>query len=437
MANFQSEILDAKFILDMKDQPENYNLLNSVLNLEESPMAEMNTVFRNVTDKVAMEWLDLMDFKEEQNAEENSPEIDRERKKKHNRIERARRLFIDAKIRELEFLLPKTNENFHELAKDIKHNKGGILGASVDYLRILKYDQIKKQEIEERCNIQDLQNRKLMMKLQEYEREMKSYGIPVKEVTVEVFQDQNDLNGTVGVTKRCSTTVDSLKTSEQIDDLMDDDMHPVCRNDPMFFNLDSSKSSSSLSTLSRCSSPEYIEDSGESVTSEQKKTPRKEKRKVKKHSYKNKPAVNTNPRIPVISKPHNFKQRFNPNLKHQIPKTPNNEFSTSSSSSMVFPLPQGLSQLTNQENLIRSSLKPSSFQLATSPSSSSEDEQHWSNVMFDKKVKCEENVKNPSQPPRPLSVIRKIVSANEGAISDETIGSDKPLKRKVILQERI
>ena len=58
-----------------------------MLNLEESPMAEMNTVFRNVTDKVAMEWLDLMDFKEEQNAEENSPEIDRERKKKHNRSE--------------------------------------------------------------------------------------------------------------------------------------------------------------------------------------------------------------------------------------------------------------------------------------------------------------------------------------------------------------
>ena len=33
---------------------------------------------------------------------------------------------------------------------------------------------------------------------------MKSYGIPVKQVTVEDFQDQNDLNGTVGVTKVCT-----------------------------------------------------------------------------------------------------------------------------------------------------------------------------------------------------------------------------------------
>ena len=40
--------------------------------------------------------------------------------------------------------------------------------------------------------------------IKEYEREMKSYGIPVKQVTVEDFQDQNDLNGTVGVTKVCT-----------------------------------------------------------------------------------------------------------------------------------------------------------------------------------------------------------------------------------------
>ena len=55
---------------------------------------------------------------------------------------------------------------YHELAKDIKYNKGGILKAAVSYLRILKSDQIKKQKLEEKCRIQDLQKRKLMMKLQ-------------------------------------------------------------------------------------------------------------------------------------------------------------------------------------------------------------------------------------------------------------------------------
>ena len=81
------------------------------------------------------------------------------------------------------------------MAKGIKYNKGGILRASVAYLRILKSDQIKKQEIEEQYQIQELQIEKLMKKLvvcwlfvyifpfnsifKEYEREMKSYGIPV------------------------------------------------------------------------------------------------------------------------------------------------------------------------------------------------------------------------------------------------------------------
>ena len=55
---------------------------------------------------------------------------------------------------------------YHELTKDIKHNKGGILRAAVAYLRSLKTDQIKKQRIEAKCRIQDLQKRKMMMKLQ-------------------------------------------------------------------------------------------------------------------------------------------------------------------------------------------------------------------------------------------------------------------------------
>ena len=44
--------------------------------------------------------------------------------------------------------------SYYELAKDIKHNKGGILRASVIYVRILKSDLLKKQRLEEICNNQ-------------------------------------------------------------------------------------------------------------------------------------------------------------------------------------------------------------------------------------------------------------------------------------------
>ena len=46
---------------------------------------------------------------------------------------------------------------YHELAKDIKHNKGGILRATVTYVKILKSDQLKKQRLEEICRLQQEQ----------------------------------------------------------------------------------------------------------------------------------------------------------------------------------------------------------------------------------------------------------------------------------------
>ena len=58
------------------------------------------------------------------------------------------------------------DSRYHELAKDIKYNKGGILKAAVSYLRILKSDQIKKQKFEDKCRAQEIQKRKLIMKIQ-------------------------------------------------------------------------------------------------------------------------------------------------------------------------------------------------------------------------------------------------------------------------------
>ena len=57
-------------------------------------------------------------------------------------------------------------KRFHELAKDIKYNKGGILAATVSYLKMLKMDQIRKNHLEEEVRAQALQNRKLLNKIQ-------------------------------------------------------------------------------------------------------------------------------------------------------------------------------------------------------------------------------------------------------------------------------
>lgn len=55
--------------------------------------------------------------------------------------------------------------SYHELAKDIKHNKGGILRASVTFVKILKSDQLKKQRLEEICRLQHEQLGAVMDKI--------------------------------------------------------------------------------------------------------------------------------------------------------------------------------------------------------------------------------------------------------------------------------
>lgn len=454
MPNFHSGLYDPKYLYDLQDHSDTYHLLSSLLNFEENTKRTSDVVSENAIDKDAMEWLDLVDFKEEPKYDDDrsNPEQDKERKRKHNQIERARRLFIDAKIRELEFLLPKGNEAYHELAKDIKHNKGGILRAAVAYLRILKADQIKKQKFEEKCKIQKLQKKKLKLKLQEYEREMKSYGIPVKEFSVDDISDVEDLTETKNNynTEELTTGKDQVKTFEQLDDLMDDDSHPLPRNDPMFSSLDCDVSPVSP-TLSRCSSTESIE-SNESMNYHQNNLQQKEKRKIKRHQSVTKPRLelNNTPRIPVVSRPYHFKPRFNlslPIAPHKVTK----QFLPSDTSSMVFPLPQGLSQLADssdifeaEETEIAEKVKVTNNEtgfLFRSSSSSSEDEQGFSSIILDQQDENTELELSPTTHSIPLSVIRKTVSKVHGDTTfkesvDENV-CDKPCKRKIILQERV
>lgn len=54
-------------------------------------------------------------------------------------VERRRRFNINDRIKELGTLLPKTNDPFYEVIRDVRPNKGTILKSSVDYIKCLRF----------------------------------------------------------------------------------------------------------------------------------------------------------------------------------------------------------------------------------------------------------------------------------------------------------
>lgn len=125
----------------------------------------------------------MFDFlvKEEPLGEDDLRALQKDRQKKdnHNMIERRRRFNINDRIKELGTLLPKQNEQYYDIVRDVRQNKGSILKASVDYIKILKREKERKIYIEEKCKKHEQINRKLLIKLQEYEQRMAECGLPV------------------------------------------------------------------------------------------------------------------------------------------------------------------------------------------------------------------------------------------------------------------
>ncbi|CAF0954804.1 unnamed protein product [Adineta steineri] len=98
---------------------------------------------------------------------------DRQKKDNHNMIERRRRFNINDRIKELGTLLPKGTD------LDLKQNKGTILRASVDYIKILRrqYDNISL--VEEKCQLLNEHNLQLLERVRELEKKCLINGIPV------------------------------------------------------------------------------------------------------------------------------------------------------------------------------------------------------------------------------------------------------------------
>nr|XP_022299066.1 microphthalmia-associated transcription factor-like isoform X3 [Crassostrea virginica] len=96
---------------------------------------------------------------------------DRQKKDNHNMIERRRRFNINDRIKELGTLLPKSTD------PDMRQNKGTILKASVEYIRRLKKDQDRLKMMEARQRQLEMNNRKMLLRMQQMELIMKSQGM--------------------------------------------------------------------------------------------------------------------------------------------------------------------------------------------------------------------------------------------------------------------
>ena len=95
-------------------------------------------------------------------------------------------------------LLPKHNDQYYDIVRDVRQNKGSILKASVDYIKILKKEKEKKTFMEEKCRKLEQVNRKALLKIQvlllltdseldwpfslkEYEQIMNNAGLSVEQ----------------------------------------------------------------------------------------------------------------------------------------------------------------------------------------------------------------------------------------------------------------
>lgn len=81
-------------------------------------------------------------------------------------VERRRRFNINDRIKELGTLLPKNNDPYYEIVRDVRPNKGTILKSSVEYIKCLKNEvqRLKQSEIRQK-QIEHI-NRRLQLRVQ-------------------------------------------------------------------------------------------------------------------------------------------------------------------------------------------------------------------------------------------------------------------------------
>jgi len=196
-------------------------------------------------------------IKEEPLAEENPVDIEKDRQKKdnHNQIERRRRFNINDRIKDLGSLLPKVNEPFHEYVKDVRPNKGSILRATVEYVKMLKKEQARRKQVDEKCKVQEFQNRKLLLLLQEYEKLMSVYGVPVDLLKINEYSSVREVFETSDPYGMKEDIKEEIVENEKygMDTFYGDDTQPVSSCDPMLSSMPTLNQQVHLSTTSSLS----------------------------------------------------------------------------------------------------------------------------------------------------------------------------------------
>nr|XP_012136374.1 PREDICTED: microphthalmia-associated transcription factor isoform X5 [Megachile rotundata] len=164
---------------------------------------------------------------------------DRQKKDNHNMIERRRRFNINDRIKELGTLLPKTNDPYYEIVRDVRPNKGTILKSSVEYIKLLKNELTRMKQNELRHKQLEHQNRRLLLRVQELELQAKAHGLPVSDFNwascssgVPNAFPRNKLEQRK-IPELVAEEGPSLSIS-QFEDLMEDDASgPIHSRDPM------------------------------------------------------------------------------------------------------------------------------------------------------------------------------------------------------------
>ncbi|XP_059488928.1 microphthalmia-associated transcription factor isoform X2 [Neocloeon triangulifer] len=175
---------------------------------------------------------------------------DRQKKDNHNMIERRRRFNINDRIKELGTLLPKNNDPYFEVIRDARPNKGTILKSSVDFIKCLKQENERLKQIEEINKQTEQKNRRLLIRIRELEMQAKQHGLLAPEadwqnpeplpsmsnnyIKMEDGRSLITLSNAVPQQIQMPDVVTEAATlsATQMEDLMEDDLHPV-NGDPM------------------------------------------------------------------------------------------------------------------------------------------------------------------------------------------------------------
>lgn len=81
-------------------------------------------------------------------------------------VERRRRFNINDRIKELGTLLPKNNDPYFEIVRDVRPNKGTILKSSVEYIKCLKSEVQRLKQTEAKQKQVENTNRRLVLRIQ-------------------------------------------------------------------------------------------------------------------------------------------------------------------------------------------------------------------------------------------------------------------------------